>query len=1761
MRCYRLMAIAVFLVAVTQCRAAETTIYWTGDKDSDWAPVFLGNSNWSTGLGANIEYGMGPQKYDTLVFTCSASPQNYSSTNNNVASLRITDLLFNRSGVGIVGNALALNGNITASNATGTNTIGVGISLGADSDWSVASGGALVVSGNVTGGYNLAKSGGGTLTLNGTNTYTGTTTVAGGTLRVEGGNAIPDASVVTMADAPNTYLVLANDEEIGSIAGTGLTGGDVQFVEHTLTVGSNNVSTVYNGYLMGAGGLTKVGTGSLTLGGSNGSFSGLVNIEDGTLRLGSNSSASDDMLVTVDEGAEFDVNGKTANISDLSGMGTLSLGSGRLALHGGATSTFGGEITGTGGLTQSGTGKLKIRGTNSATGKTIIQSGSISVDSDARLGPVPASVVADQLTLDGGTLVHEDSPTLDLAAHRGITLGGSGGGICTEAGSVTQVDGVIAGAGNLAVTGGGTLKLRGSNTYTGKTTVTDSVLNFAGSAGLPAAPDNLVADHFTLDAGTIELEGSHTMLTISAYRGITLDAGGGTLSVLDVDSYATVNSVISGMGGLTTTGAGSVVLAAANTFTGPVHVAAGELHLNGVGVLPDAAALTVDDGALVEIYHDETIGSLAGQGDVNLWLGGLKVMGLADTTFGGRLTGSHELTKSGSGALTLSGLSSYTGRTIVNGGVLEIVNDSANLGSEPATFVADQLALSGGTLRFASAGEISFGPNRGLMIGSASGTFDLGSNAELEFQGDWTGSGNLAVTGGGRLTLAGDSTHTGRTLLTDSTLCIVGGGHSPAEPASYASNALTLDAGTLEFRDGLLLELPTNYGVTLAAGGGTLAAASDIALIQVCEKISGPGGLTLTGEGGVSLLAANTYAGETRIVGGTVSAKVAGALPATTALTVEGAGELWIVSADQTVASLAGAGLVAIQGQDLTVAGSAASTFSGELRYDGRLVHAGSGTLRLTGDSPTFTGRIALTGGVVEFAGVGQNLGADPEEVVSDLLTLDDGTLRCITPSLAVALAPTRGLTLGAGGGTLDTPADVSLEVPGPIAGDGMLHKTGPGTLVLSGDSSHTGKTTVNAGELRIEGDGALGTVPPGGACDQLILSGGATLGTAGGADVPTGYGITFAAGGGVLCPQAGATLGVAGGLFGYGSVTLDGEGVLELRGDGQPTGPMNLRAGVFRLAGNGEINSGTSITVDPAARLELSAAQSLVSCQAITNHGELSLVELSRVDTVSGLTNFGQLSMEGGVLEGAKVTNKLGGWIVAWGQSDAPVDNYGSLAVTGLLWTTAALRNYGTAEVGVGSELRGNAEVTNSATFALTGGTIGGTGTFVNGYGAAMDARGRIDADLTNFSDITLTGSLAVGGRFLNYGRLAMDSGRSLEQDGDLENYGTIELGRGAVFGSGELVNAPGGVIRGGGSVAAGLTNNGLVHSDAGLTMLLADLSGGNGFGGEIRIDDGSGVNVLGTLSNLGSVTLGGPNALLAGQSLANAGTLSGLGRVAAEVTNTGTILAQGGQLALAGALTNGATGMIEVADEAVLFAAQGLSANPGRIVLRGGTLDNNHGSTSNTGQITGYGTIRGQWLGNDGLLSVGGGDLDVLADFSNYGTASVQADCTLTCYGDANGPGSFGGPGTVVFLAGYSPGASPAQVAFDGNCDLTAAQWLVLELAGTARGAQYDGLDVDGELALGGRLHVELLDGFQPALGDRFDLLSWGRLTGQFEAVDLPDLPAGLVWDDGSLYRTGSLTVVPEPATISLLALAGVAGLAGRRRRRPAGFPRRGA
>ena len=236
--------------------------------------------------------------------------------------------------------------------------------------------------------------------------------------------------------------------------------------------------------------------------------------------------------------------------------------------------------------------------------------------------------------------------------------------------------------------GSGTTTLSGDNSYTGGTFLNAGTLIVAADANLGSAFGSIAFNGSTLN--------SIASFTLSATRAITLPGN----AIFNVNGSTTLiyNGVITGPGTLTKIGLGTLILGGNNAYTGATTINAGAMTITGG--LADTADVTVASGASYNVNSADTINRILGSGSVNL-AANLSLAGSSAFTFAGEFTGAGSLIiKAGSGTLTLSGSSSFTGETVLNNSRLILANANA-LGSSTVVSsgglleVADGVVLTG----------------------------------------------------------------------------------------------------------------------------------------------------------------------------------------------------------------------------------------------------------------------------------------------------------------------------------------------------------------------------------------------------------------------------------------------------------------------------------------------------------------------------------------------------------------------------------------------------------------------------------------------------------------------------------------------------------------------------------------------------------------------------------------------------------------------------------------------------------------------------------------------------------------------------------------------------------------------------------------------------------------------------------------------------------------------------------------------------------
>jgi autotransporter-associated beta strand protein len=234
-------------------------------------------------------------------------------------------------------------------------------------------------SGTISGPGGLTISGG-AVNLLGSNTFTGGLWLAsGGTLRA-GSDAVMGAAMGGLTFTGGTLQATAGFAIDRSVS-MGSGGG---------TIDTNGNELLVKKAIGGNGGLTKTGSGILTLSEAN-SYLGGTTINAGTLRLATGASLPTTGGLTVNAGT-LDVNGNDVTVGSLGGVGgTIALGASTLTVAGSGSTSFAGTITGAGGLNKSGNGLLNLTGANTYTGPTSITGGRLAVNgsitSDVTVGP------------------------------------------------------------------------------------------------------------------------------------------------------------------------------------------------------------------------------------------------------------------------------------------------------------------------------------------------------------------------------------------------------------------------------------------------------------------------------------------------------------------------------------------------------------------------------------------------------------------------------------------------------------------------------------------------------------------------------------------------------------------------------------------------------------------------------------------------------------------------------------------------------------------------------------------------------------------------------------------------------------------------------------------------------------------------------------------------------------------------------------------------------------------------------------------------------------------------------------------------------------------------------------------------------------------------------------------------------------------------------------------------------------------------------
>mgnify|MGYP000004327431 CR=1 FL=1 len=508
----------------------------------------------------------------------------------------------------LMGNSQTTSGTVTLNRGTLTNGT---LTSTTNAFESISNG--MIVSAVLNGSVGLNTAGTGDLILSAANTYTGTTNLGGtGKIRI---NNISSLGTGTLSFNGGILELNAN---LGIIANamTATSGNSFR-----LDSAPSGFSATFSGNLTGdaTNGLIKSGNGgTITLSGTNNTFTGNTTITGGRIALGNALALQNSTLDTTGGNATTGLNVTGFTTPTLGGLaGNVDLA---LTITGfnavtqwtlnpqSGTRTYSGVFANGSvatSLVKTGAGTQVFSGANTYTGATIINNGTLNVT--GTLGNTAVTVNT------GGTYNVGLTDTVAAVTLAGGTISNSGGAVLTGSSYAVQsgtVSGILGGAGALTKTTAGTVTLSGANTYTGATTVSAGTLVAANAAALgTVAGGATVTSGATLDVqaniGTEALNvggtgaGGNGALITSTGTGtvggaMTLSStanigGAGTLNIDGVISGATF--------GITKVGAGTTTLSAANTYTGQTTVGAGTLLLASTGSISGSSLIQIQSGA------------------------------------------------------------------------------------------------------------------------------------------------------------------------------------------------------------------------------------------------------------------------------------------------------------------------------------------------------------------------------------------------------------------------------------------------------------------------------------------------------------------------------------------------------------------------------------------------------------------------------------------------------------------------------------------------------------------------------------------------------------------------------------------------------------------------------------------------------------------------------------------------------------------------------------------------------------------------------------------------------------------------------------------------------------------------------------------------------------------------------------------------------------------------------------------------------------
>jgi autotransporter-associated beta strand protein len=1281
----------------------------------------------------------------------------------------------------------------------------------------------------------------------GSTTNVGNVTVAAGvSVTFSSANSTyATGGLVRTIDVGSNGLFDLNGNAVSTAAGTGL-------IKSGAGVFGTGAGTFTGGFTLNAGTVVARGTTGLGSGAAN-----TLTLNGGT--LASNASRSFDTTrfgggIVIGGNVQFGERASIVSIAsdsaNLSFANNVSLGAETrvFTIGNNGTNTFSGNITGSAGsgLTinaNSGTtGSIVLSGTaNTYSGNTTISAGRLTMASNL-IPNSPTIFIGNGATLNAtsnftlssgqsivgtgatGSFIGNTNPGLTMNGNNTVSNNAGGQLTLTRLSVLGSNNTITAGNIQSGGSGSGQRGLNIANGNAGTLTISGGSLTTNGNATL----GDIIGSTSAAGVGTLNIAGGNYVANSSQGLNIGFSAGSGTLNIssgnvtLPMLTFNAVNgfsnAIVNLDGGTLTLGNLTVTSGNANqfNFNGGTLVASGSLSL-ATGT-SNATSYNVKDGGA----NINTNGNSVTISNPLL-------------RFAGNSTGG--LTKTGLGALTLSGNNTYTGGASVTGGTLNI--GLSNAPSGPGTVSSGPIGT----------GNLTLGD--GTSLGASGGGQSL-YLPRLNINGNVTIAGTNRLTllstvdlGGGNrtinLTKVGTSYASGQEALridgnatfqsaSGNASTIQNGAITFATITGNATNpAIVRSAATTNFANNLSMTI--DDGVAYSSGTSNAFATGANAPALTLNAAAGKGGGILQmgdGSNGVSATMRNaevfSLAG-----GGTVSASNTTNATSTGTLTINNGNG---ADFSGTITEAGGTGIIAV-----TKSGNGTQTFSGNNSYSG-LTTVSAGTLRLGHANAlgSTTGNTTVSsGGILDLNG--QTIGAEAV-VLSGNGTTGVGALinSGSAASLGGAVTLNANTVIGAGNITLSGGVGQS--------GTRSLTKVGTGTLVLSGNSTYAGRTTLSEGNIDITGTLASTAVTISGGpsapstsvfklsntnalSSGTVLSGSSSGNGTGTLDLAAGGDYTLGSYGSVS--DTGHSMKFTASSGNATSLTFTGNSTVTSGGSGGRT-LTNTDANLsIVFGGNLDISSTSneSVTISGAGNTTVNGSvfnnASGIRGLEKTGSGTLTLNGDNSYDGISDFRGSGRVLINGNTTASTGAVNvsstaTLGGSGIVGGavtlSSNASIGSAGdtltlasdltstgtntvvasstvnvlgttavtsgTLTVNGALGINGAITGSGTLLVSSTGSVTGNATFSNAAT--VSGGTLGSSGNTLNfGSTLAVTAATTISSDVIVNVDGTTTvssGLFAVDGTLGGAGAKTIGTGATLTGGGSLTGDITVQNG-----------------------------------------------------------------------------------------------------------------------------------------------------------------------------------------------------------------------------------------------------------------------------------------------------------------------------------------------------------------------------------------------